>query len=117
VTLLEDLAAFRRVAAGEPGIVPPDTGPGRPVAIARTGADGILTLDVAEPVPLRTLEADLGPARALPSNPAGGRALALFGETLPAEGERGATVLAEVDGDVVVRLLLRPDAFPSEPGA
>ncbi|MFC4554331.1 hypothetical protein [Georgenia faecalis] len=115
MTLLDDVAVFRRVAAGGAGIVPPATGTGHPVATASTDADGLLTLDLAEPVDLAALAAALGPARALPTNPAGGRALVLFGETLPDEGERGVTVLAEVDGETAVRLLLRPDAFPPEP--
>jgi hypothetical protein len=61
---------------------------------------------------LDELEAILGPGRRLPRNPSGGPGTVMFIDTLPGEGESGATVLAEVDVDGRVRrLTVRADAF------
>lgn len=65
----------------------------------------------AEPTSVADLEEILGPARRLPREPSGGRTV-MFTDTLPGEGESGATVLAEVDEDDRVSLLIvRADTF------
>ncbi len=85
-----------------------------PDIVAGNGGHGIDHVSVrpAEPTTVAQLEAILGPARRLPRSPSGGLRTVLFGETLPAEGEAGATVLAEIDeDDEVSRLIVRADAF------
>ena len=58
------------------------------------------------------LERILGPAHRLPRGPSGGARTVMFRDTLPDEGEAGATVLAEVDDDGrVSRLIIRADTF------
>ena len=65
-----------------------------------------------EPTTVEDLEGILGPARRLPRDPSGGSRTVMFGDTLPSEGESGATVLAEVDeDDLVGRIIIRADAF------
>lgn len=80
-------------------------------------APGQVTVDhvivqPANPVTVEELEELLGPASPLPLDPSGGASTVLFGDTLPGEGESGATVLAEVDDDGRIdRLIVRADAF------
>jgi hypothetical protein len=72
-----------------------------------------VTVDLAEPVALAELEELFGPSRALPRRPEGGTARTMiFDDTLPDEGESGATVLAEADDEGIVRrLTIRADSF------
>jgi hypothetical protein len=71
-----------------------------------------VSVTLREPATIEELEATLGPARRLPRSPSGGARTVLFDDTLPAEGESGATVLAEVDDDDrVSRLIIRADSF------
>jgi len=70
-------------------------------------------LELAGPIDLADLEQLYGPARALPRRPegTGGRTM-LFEQTMPGDGESGATLLAEVDQEGRVRrLIVRADAF------
>ncbi|ROR93999.1 hypothetical protein EDD28_3428 [Salana multivorans] len=125
--LLADLAAFRAVVAGEPdagdgadaGAERPAVGAGHAFTDAdEDGADGTvrtIRLTLADPRPLAAFEAELGAARRLPRQGPGRPVRWIFPDTLPSEGETGATVLAETDGDggadapLVARLLLRRD--------
>jgi hypothetical protein len=72
-----------------------------------------VSVELTRPVALAELEGLLGPAHSLPRRPEGRAARSvLFADTLPAEGESGATVLGELDGDGrVARLIVRADAF------
>lgn len=113
-SLLRDLAAFRRALCGAGEA--PGTGEGHPFAAVTErggpgGAAGALSLDLSEPAPLTALEAELGAARRLPRSGPGRAMRWLFPDTLPPDGQSGATVLAETDEDgaTVVRLLLRRD--------
>lgn len=73
---------------------------------------GTATATPAVPVAVADLEKILGAARRLPRNPSGGDRTVLFIGTVPAEGESGATVLAEIDDDDRVRrVIVRADAF------
>jgi hypothetical protein len=61
------------------------------------------------PLDVEELARRFGPASLLPRLPAGGRR-ALFRETSPGDGERSATVLAELDGSGKARaVILRLD--------
>lgn len=85
-----------------------------PDIVERPGERAIDHISVApaEPTTVDELEAVLGPARRLPRSPSGGRRTVIFGQTVPGEGESGATVLAEVDEEGHVRrLIVRADAF------
>jgi hypothetical protein len=85
-----------------------------PEVVSRPGADAIdhVSVTPAEPTTVEDLEGILGPARRLPRNPSGGSRTVIFGETVPDEGESGATVLAEVDEEGrVSRLIVRADTF------
>jgi len=65
-------------------------------------------------VRLAELEAHFGPARRLPTRPDAWSSprVVQFNDTIPQEGEVGATVLAEVDDDdQVIRVTLRRDEF------
>ncbi len=65
-----------------------------------------------DPVRVEELEEVLGPGRRLPRNPSGGDRTVMFTDTLPGDGESGATVLAEADDDGrVSRLIVRADMF------
>ena len=65
-----------------------------------------------EPTTVQELETSLGPARRLPRDPSGGMRTVMFLDTLPGDGESGATVLAEADeDDRVSRIIIRADTF------
>lgn len=82
------------------------------VTVPGRGSIDHVSVKPAEPTTVEMLEGILGPARRLPRRPAGGSRTVLFGDTLPGEGESGATVLAEIDeDDHVSRLIVRADAF------
>jgi hypothetical protein len=103
-----ELAALR--AALERGEEPSPSGD---VEVVR-GQGGQLDhvrVTLAEPVNLAELADAFGTPTLLPPNPAGGRG-AVFRDTQPGDGERGITVLAELDaaGRAVV-VVLRPDDF------
>ena len=72
-----------------------------------------VTVQLAEPVGLRELEAAFGPGRELPLSPEGGSMRTLiFDATMPAMNSTGATLLAEVQEDgLVVRLVIRRDVL------
>lgn len=77
--------------------------------------DGLVSLVAVAPVSplgLADLEAAFGSAARVPRLPDSGRQIVMFAATLPAEGEAGGTVLAELDeaGDVT-RVLIRRDEF------
>ncbi len=85
-----------------------------PAVVAVPGERSIRYVSVSpiEPTSVEELEGILGPASRLPRNPSGGSRTVMFGDTLPGEGESGATVLAEVDeDDRVGRIVIRADAF------
>jgi hypothetical protein len=85
-----------------------------PEVVSRPGADAIdhVSVTPAEPTTVEDLEGILGPARRLPRNPSSGSRTVIFEETVPDEGESGATVLAEVDQEGrVSRLIVRADTF------
>jgi hypothetical protein len=66
----------------------------------------------AKRITVDDLEEILGRAHGLPREPSGGDRTVMFTDTLPREGESGATVLAEVDeGGRVSRLIVRADTF------
>lgn len=72
-----------------------------------------VTVELAEPVTLADLEQVFGPARALPRRPEGGGGRTMiFDQTMPGDGESGATVLAEADEEGNVgRVTIRADSF------
>jgi hypothetical protein len=71
-----------------------------------------ISVALAEPTTIDALEGLLGPARRLPRSPSGDRRTVIFGQTVPEDGESGATILAEVDEEGhVSRLIVRADAF------
>jgi hypothetical protein len=92
-----------------------DAGFGEAEALDRP--DGVLShvwLEPPESVPLAALEECFGPAHRLPTRPDAWSSprVVQFNDTIPREGEVGATVLAEVDdADRVVRVTLRRDEF------
>jgi hypothetical protein len=92
-----------------------DAGPFEEPEIVVVPGEGTIDHVIVRPVERVTveeLEAVLGPASPLPLEPSGGAPSVLFGDTLPGEGESGATVLAEVDDDGRIdRLIVRADAF------
>ncbi len=74
------------------------------------GRVSLVTVDVADPLALADLEAAYGSASRLPRRPSGGRRTVQFPATIPAEGETGATVLAQLDeSGRAVRILVRRD--------
>jgi hypothetical protein len=82
------------------------------VAVPGDDTIGHVSVTPSELTTVEQLEGILGPARRLPRNPSGGLRTVLFGDTLPGDGEAGATVLAEVDEEGRVRrLIVRADAF------
>jgi hypothetical protein len=81
------------------------------VAVPGERALAHVSVRPAEPITVADLEKILGPGRRLPREPSGGRTV-MFTDTLPGDGESGATVLAEVDEDGRVnRLIIRADTF------
>ncbi len=108
------------IAAEGEGSGPPDLDAvaarsGIPGPEVSRGPDGRIELAVValeRAVPLATLERDFGAASPLPRRPAGGSRTVQFPATLPGDGQRGVTVLAETDEHGrAVRVLLRPDSF------
>lgn len=75
-----------------------------------SGLLSLVIVDVPEPLALTDLESAYGRAARLPRRPSGGRRTVQFGATIPAEGETGATVLAELDDEGrVARIIVRRD--------
>jgi hypothetical protein len=72
-----------------------------------------VTVQLAEPVGLRELEAAFGPGRELPLSPEGGSMrTVIFDSTMPAAGSAGATLLAEVREDgLAARVVIRRDVL------
>lgn len=79
------------------------------------GSDGsveVVSVQLVEPLTVGQLRDILGPAQRLPRPPDGGPRTVLFRNTLPAAGEIGATVLAEIDADNrIARLVVRADHY------
>ena len=91
-----DLTQFR-----EPDVT---AGPG--------GTAALVTVRPVESVTVEQLSGILGPVLRLPRSPGGGPRTVLFSDTLPGDGETGATVLAEIDeSDLVQRLVVRADHY------
>jgi hypothetical protein len=87
----------------------PPEGAGVEVVRRAGGELDHVRVTLAAPVDVEELAGRFGPPSMLPRTPAGGR-LALFPETSPRDGERGTTVLAELDGSGRARVVvLRPD--------
>ncbi len=116
------LAAVREAVAAHAAGEEADLGAalGRPEFGAATrskvpGEDKLahVTIELLSPVTIGELRSMLGAARTLPRRPEGGSGrTVIFEETLPADGESGASVLAEVDSaDMVQRLVIRADSF------
>ena len=72
-----------------------------------------VSVRLAQPVRLQQLEAAFGQARELPRSPDDGATrTVIFGETIPAEGSAGATLLADVQRDgLVSSLVVRRDVL------
>jgi hypothetical protein len=78
----------------------------------QAGRASLVVLTPARPAALAGLSAAFGAATQLPRRPSGGAPTVLFRATLPADGERGVTVLAELDErGRAARVLLRRDEF------
>ena len=105
--LISDLDAFREAVRGNGDS--PAVGSEHPFSTVTEPAAGAVRLDLTEPVAMAALETALGAARRLPRSGPGRPARWLFPDTLPPDGETGATVLAESedDGATVARILLR----------
>lgn len=86
---------------------------GTAVRLVRGAGGGLehVRVELTEPVDLEGLADDFGPSRELPRLPSGGRR-AVFPDTQPGDGQRGVTVLAELNATgQVTALVLRPDDF------
>jgi hypothetical protein len=107
--LVGHLDALRAaLTRGEP--VADGAGPAGAVQVVhRGGVVDHVRVTLPEPAGIERLAGRFGAATRLPRSPAGGR-LVLFPATVPADGERATTVLAQLDhaGRATV-VLLRPD--------
>ncbi len=113
MTGLADAIARLREAAGAGGPDGPLDSDGSWTSFVRVEREpSVVSAVPDEALTTGELEAILGAAKRLPRNPSGGARTVLFTDTLPADGESGATVLAEIDDDDrVLRLLIRPDSY------
>jgi hypothetical protein len=110
-------ALMAAIAADSPGAPADlDAVPGRGALAAidvtrdQVGRAALLVLTPARPATLAGLSAAFGAATPLPRRPSGGARTVLFRATLPADGESGVTVLAELDHrGHAARVLLRRD--------
>jgi hypothetical protein len=76
----------------------------------QSGRATLVVVTPAQAAALTALSAAFGPAAPLPRRPSGGGRTVLFRDTLPADGESGITVLAELDKrGRAARVLLRRD--------
>ncbi|GAB3891514.1 hypothetical protein GCM10029964_064810 [Kibdelosporangium lantanae] len=110
---IDELVMLRSLVHAS-GTVAEDTPPvGTSVRAVRRSGDVLdhVRVEFTEPVDLAGLTAGFGPSRELPKLPSGGRR-AVFPDTQPGDGQRGVTVLAELDrAGHATALVLRPDDF------
>jgi hypothetical protein len=116
--LVQTIEALRAAIAADSPDAPADldAAPGREALAAlhvtrdQAGRVALVSLAPARPTTLAGLAAAFGDATPLPRRPSGGTRTVLFGATLPADGESGVTVLAELDRHGhAARVLLRRD--------
>lgn len=106
--MIDQLDALR-AALGRGEVPAPDPAGAVEVVRRPNGEVDHVRVTPAVPIDLDELASRFGPARTLPRLPSGGRR-ALFPATLPADGERAITVLAELDLDGrAAVVVLRPD--------
>ncbi|MEV4318216.1 hypothetical protein [Actinocrispum sp. NPDC049592] len=95
------------------GTVSDDAPPSVRVVHGPGGGLDHVRVEFTEPVALQDLSAGFGPSRELPRAPSGARR-AVFPDTEPGDGQRGVTVLAELNrAGEATTLILRPDDFTS----
>jgi hypothetical protein len=107
MNLAEIVALRRKVAADD---VP---SPSDQIEVAYRAGNVLnhVRVRLVTPSTLDDLALEFGPAQELPMLPSGARR-ALFPDTLPGDGERSITVLAELDRvNRVTAVVLRPDDF------
>ena len=116
--LVRTLEALRASIAADSPVAPADFDavPGRgALAVLHVTRDlagraALIVITPARPASLAGLSAAFGTATPLPRRPSGGGRTVLFKATLPGDGERGVTVLAELDErGRAARVLLRRD--------
>jgi hypothetical protein len=117
-TFVRTLEALRAAVANESVGAPADLDavPGRGTLAAlqvtrdAAGRASLVVLTPPRPAALAGLAAAFGVPAELPRRPSGGTRTVLFRDTLPADGQSGVTVLAELDGrGHAARVLLRRD--------
>ncbi len=115
---IQTIEALRKAVAADSSDHPADFDavPGRAtladlkVTRDQAGRTTLVVVTPAQPAEIAGLSGAFGAASPLPRRPSGGARTVLFRATLPADGESGVTVLAELDKrGRAARVLLRRD--------